>query len=291
MPLIREFAPAKINLTLDVLGKRLDDYHEIVSLIAFAADVGDVVTLDTQKPMAVSLSGPFAASIAGANLVETTLRLIEAHAPHLRLGAIHLEKNLPVAAGIGGGSADAAAVMRAVRKANLSNESAAHLDWPAIGLKLGADVPVCLHSHLSWVTGVGETVVPAQTTHDGLPTVIANPLVPVPLDKTAQVFRALGAAPLSGTHRRSGGPAAITNMVELARGGSNTLEAAARKVVPAVDEVLAALSSCDGNLLTRMSGAGPTCFALFGTQEAARQAANALAQSHPQWWVRATTLN
>ncbi|MCB1485234.1 MAG: 4-(cytidine 5'-diphospho)-2-C-methyl-D-erythritol kinase [Hyphomicrobiaceae bacterium] len=291
MPLIREFAPAKINLTLDVLGKRPDGYHEIESLIAFASDVGDVVTLDTAKPVAVSLSGPFAASIAGANLVETTLRLIEAHAPRLQLGAIHLEKNLPVAAGIGGGSADAAAVMRAVRKANLSNESADLLDWTELGLRLGADVPVCLHSHLAWVTGIGETVTPAQASQHGLPVVIANPLVAVPLDKTAQVFRALGAAPLTVTHKRSHMPPAITNMIELARGGSNMLEAAARKVVPAVDEVLAVLSSCSGNLLTRMSGAGPTCFALFRTQEEAHLAANALTASHPQWWVRATTLN
>ncbi len=150
MTKFKEFAPAKINLTLRVLGRRPDGYHELESLVAFA-DVGDWVTLDVSKPVGVTTSGPFAGSIAGANLVEVALRRLVIEAPQLRLGSVHLEKNLPVAAGIGGGSADAAAVIRAVKRANA--EQVETLDWNAFALRLGADVPVCLISRAAWMTG------------------------------------------------------------------------------------------------------------------------------------------
>lgn len=288
---IREFAPAKVNLTLEVLGKRADGFHELQSLVAFATDIHDVITLDTRSPMGVTTSGPFAASIAGVNLVATTLRLIESYTPGLQLGAVHLEKNLPVAAGIGGGSADAAAVLRAVRRANAHNTS--RHDWNQLALKLGADVPVCLHAALSWMTGVGEVVKPIALGGDSkISAVIVNPRVAVPADKTAQVFGALGATPLASDFIPRNLPDHLTgaDVLAIARTGRNSLEAVARRIVPAIDLVLEALSDCPENLLTRMSGAGPTCFALFASAEAAQHSAAALSAKFPHWWVRATAL-
>ncbi len=289
---ISEFAPAKVNLTLEVLGKRADGFHELQSLVAFASGVHDVITLDTASPIGVTASGPFAASIAGANLVETTLRLLERHAPDLQLGAIHLEKNLPVAAGIGGGSADAAAVLRAVQRASAPTTS--RPDWNRLALKLGADVPVCLHAALSWMTGVGDAVKPiALGGESEISAVIVNPRVAVPADKTAQVFRALGATPLASDFVPRHLPDHLTgaDVLAIARAGCNSLETAARKIVPAVDLVLDALRECPENLLTRMSGAGPTCFALFASAEAAQYSAAALSAKFPHWWVRATALH
>jgi 4-diphosphocytidyl-2-C-methyl-D-erythritol kinase len=141
MPFYTEGASAKINLTLEVRGRRKDGYHEIESLVAFA-DIGDSVILDTSGKTGVKMSGPFAQHIAGENLADVALQRLAAAEPRLALGTVMLEKRLPVASGIGGGSADAAAVLRAVRRANPGFETA--VDWQGIALTLGADVPVCL---------------------------------------------------------------------------------------------------------------------------------------------------
>ena len=292
MTIIREFAPAKINLTLEVLGKRADGYHELKSLVAFA-DVGDWITLDTSKPIGVTVSGAFGQTFAGANLVETTLRLIEQAAPDLQLGAVHLEKNLPVAAGIGGGSADAAAVIRAAQRAN--PERAASVDWQTIALRLGADVPVCLVSRFAWMTGLGETV-EAVSRHGTAPfcAIIVNPLVPVPADKTAQVFRALDAKLLPPEFVRLPPPTGQANSagpLTIVRDGSNALAPAAQRIVPEIAAVLGALANLEGCRLARMSGAGPTVFAVFDDAASATSAAEMLRRAHPTWWVRATTLS
>ena len=157
MTVITESARAKVNLTLEIVGRRPDGYHELKSLVAFA-DLADRLILDSDAGPAVTVSGPFAGEIAGENLLAATLRLIAAREPRLRLGAVHLEKAIPVAAGLGGGSADAAALLRAVRLAN--PEYAAAVDWPGLAARLGADVPVCLESRAAWVFGKGEDVVP-----------------------------------------------------------------------------------------------------------------------------------
>lgn len=291
MPVIHEFAPAKINLTLEVLGKRADGYHELSSLVAFAGE-GDVLTLDTSLPVGVTTSGPFATSIAGANLIDTTLNLISRAAPGLQLGAVHLEKNLPVAAGIGGGSADAAALIRAVQGAN--PHAGSDVDWTALAVRIGADVPVCLASRLSWMCGLGERVAPLQFASPlSLPAVIVNPLVPVPADKTAQVFRALrsGALPENGVGAELPEIADAGALAAAVRAGRNSLEKPCREIVPAVAQVLQALAELPGSTLARMSGGGPTCFALFGDSAAASAAAAQLKEQHPQWWVRATALH
>lgn len=292
MTIVREFAPAKVNLTLEVLGRRADGYHELNSLVAFAS-VGDHVTLDTSKPVGTSVTGPFGMTIAGANLIDVTLAKLAAAEPRLQLGHVTLEKQLPIAAGIGGGSADAAAVLRAVRRVNPALVDA--VDWTAIAVSLGADVPVCLASRLSWMRGLGERVLPLEAAEAiNLPALIVNPLAPVPADKTAQVFRALAAAPV-GSER----PAAATDRARwdeatlrsFVRESRNDLQEAAGRVVPLIGGVLAALAASPGCDLARMSGGGPTCFALFQSEKDAESAARQIALRHSGWWVQITTLN
>jgi 4-diphosphocytidyl-2-C-methyl-D-erythritol kinase len=292
MTIFTEFAAAKVNLTLEVLGKRPDGYHEITSLVAFA-DVGDRITLDTSRPPWVSTSGPFAAGIAGENLINVTLQRLAAASPDLMLGAIHLEKNLPVAAGIGGGSADAAAVIRAVRRAN--PEKAASIDWAAVALRIGADVPVCLESRLTWMTGLGEKVKPVEPRFSaGLSAVIVNPLVAVPADKTAQVFKMLQAGPFSseaGVRTVPSAPQTAHDLLRLIYSGRNDLQRAAVLTVPAISRVIAELGSAPGSRFARLSGAGPTCFALFDAEADPRRVAEVLAAAHPEWWVKFVVLS
>ncbi len=287
MTVYKEFAPAKINLTLKVLGKRPDGYHELESLVAFA-DAGDYVTLDVSKPVGVTMSGPFAASIAGENLLSVTLRRLSEAESRLRLGAVHLEKNLPVAAGIGGGSADAAAVIRAVQRAN--PEFLSKVDWLSVARSIGADVPVCLESRAAWMTGIGEQV----SALSGLPplnAVLVNPLVPMPPDKTARVFRGLGAAPLAPLEPRSQPPGPFANAAELrafVKERGNGLQASACQVAPVIADILRALGVTKGCEWAAVSGGGPTCFGVFSSAQ--RDAADELQRARPGWWVRAVEL-
>ena len=286
--MLAERATPKINLTLRVLGRRPDGYHELESLVAFAVDAADVVTFWPGAERGVSVTGPFAGSIAGENLIAVTLDHVARAAPQLRLGAVELEKNLPIAAGIGGGSADAAAVLRAIRRANL--KMADGVDWIALAAHIGADVPVCMASTAQRMTGLGEKLVPVAGL-PGLTAVLVNPMVAVPADKTAQVFRALRAKPLAG-------PSEPSNVMLLDRAAlfahmadvGNDLTAAARAVVPAIDAVLAALRAARGCELAQLSGGGPTCFGMFPDMAHAHDAAARITATHPAWWVVASRL-
>jgi 4-diphosphocytidyl-2-C-methyl-D-erythritol kinase len=298
---ITELARAKVNLTLEVLGRRSDGYHELASLVAFA-DIGDVVTLDTDAAVGVTVAGPFAAHLVGENLISTTLHRLAAAHPGLKLGAVHLEKRLPVAAGIGGGSADAAAVLRAVRRANTGLVGAG-VPWDSLAASLGADVPVCLANTTNWMTGIGNRL---QVVSDlpGLHAVLVNAMSAVPADKTARVFRALAATPLP--HGRSDDRATIPDslahlsaadadaarvlLLRFMRDTGNDLQAATQQVVPEVGTVLTELRAIAGVLVAAMSGAGPTCLAVFDGAHAAKAAADVLSHRHPNWWVAATTI-
>src|SRR6476646_10188178 len=187
---LHETARAKINLTLTVLGRRLDGYHELESLVTFA-DIGDRVVLHPGPDCRVTASGPFATDIEGPNLLNRTLALLREADRDLLLGAVELEKNLPVAAGVGGGSADAAAVLRAVRRVN--PERAGSIDWHGLAARLGADVPVCLAEIPARMRGVGDRIEPLDAAHRPPPlaAVLVNARVPLP---TAQVFTALAAS-------------------------------------------------------------------------------------------------
>jgi 4-diphosphocytidyl-2-C-methyl-D-erythritol kinase len=294
MTLLTESARAKVNLTLRVLGRRADGYHDIESLVAFA-DCADTLTLEPGRELGLSVTGPRAAECgeAGDNLVLRAARLLGEQVPRLALGHFTLDKHLPVAAGIGGGSADAAAALRLLAKAN-----GLSVDDPRLGEAArltGADVPVCLPSRPCTMTGVGENL--AMLNLPPLPCVLVNPRVAV---ATADVFAALGLrkgellAGIGDVVLARAWPADDTSFdawLAAITSRANDLEPPALKVAPVVGEVLAALRATEGARLARMSGSGATCFALFETIGDAGLAAGVLARAHPDWWVHAGVLN
>lgn len=288
MSAITELARAKVNLTLKILGRRADGYHVLESLIAFAG-IGDVVRFEPGARLGVEVSGPFAAAITGRNLVETALqRLAAAHA-ELTLGHVTIDKRLPIAAGIGGGSADAAAVLRAVRHANPA--AAGKVDWAGLAAGLGADVPVCLGDRAALVWGIGEHIEPVPELPQ-LHAVLVCPDSETPFGKTQSVFARLSVppapteAPPAPLPRFADGAALLAYM----RANGNDLRAAARDVLPASAGAETALGALPDCLHVGLSGAGPTCFGIFQDAARAAAAANVLQAAHPRWWVAATTL-
>jgi len=289
VPLLADRAPAKVNLTLHILGRRAEDgYHALESLVAFAG-TADRLTLDPDAPLGLTVSGPTAgpAGPTGDNLVLRAGRHLAARLPGLRTGAFHLTKRLPVAAGIGGGSSDAAAALRLLARLNRLSP-----DDPAIvaaARATGADVPVCLDPQARMMCGVGEEIGPPLHLAP-LPAVLVNPGVPVP---TAPVFKALGLAAgqsLPGADHPVIGEGLDGDALVAAIGPArNDLEAPALTVAPVIGTVLAALRA-QGCRLARMSGSGATVFALFDDRRRAVRAASALRAAHPEWWVAPTFL-
>lgn len=269
--LIEEFAPAKLNLSLAVTAKRADGYHLLESLVAFA-DIGDHVVARAAPEFSLTIDGPFAASLdtGGDNLVARAATLFAERLGRRPDVALRLAKNLPVASGIGGGSADAAATLRALAKLWAAPIPA---DLPAM---LGADVPVCVAGVPAWMSGIGEIVEPAGALPDwGI--LLVNPGVAL---ATPSVFKARSGA-------FSAGGKFAPNLANLAAAG-NDLQAPAIGLVPAIADVLAALRGLPGIRVARMSGSGATCFGLFDRPENAALAAKALKAKAPSaWWIAA----
>lgn len=272
MSRIQVFAPAKINLTLHVTGQRADGYHLLDTLVTFA-DVGDDLTLMPAPDTTLTLSGPEAGALTGEgdNLVTQALALAGqgAHA--------HLDKKLPIASGIGGGSADAAAALRGC--AALGAEVTA-----SQALTLGADVPMCLLSQPMRVSGIGETLQPLVL--PSLPAVLVNPRTAV---STRAIFSHLTSrqnAPMPDVVPTFTTP---KDTAEWLLGQRNDLQPAAIATEPAIVETLTALDATQP-LIARMSGSGATCFALYSTLQQAQTAAKTLAKTHPGWWITPTTL-
>ena len=288
---IIERAPPKVNLTLSVLGRRPSDgYHELESLVAFATDIADLVTFEPGPNVGVSTCGPFGGSIAGENLLDVTLRRIGEAAPGIRLGHVCLDKRMPIAAGIGGGSADAAALIRAVVAANPGVPTAT--DWTAVAARIGADVPVCLASRAQVMRGIGERLEPMADLPP-LAAVLVNPMVLVPADKTARVFRTLAAGALSAPAPTRRTPLRFDTHADLVahmRAVGNDLTRSAREVVPHIADVLAALQAEPGCALAQLSGGGPTCFGIFLDLAAATSAADDLRAAHTTWWIAPSRL-
>ncbi len=286
---ITERAPAKINLTLDVFGRRPDGYHQLASLVAFASDSADVITLDCARPISVAVDGPFSSAIVGENLIDRTLQLVAETHPRLRLGAVSLQKNLPVAAGVGGGSADAAALLRSIRRANAPDD--ASVDWMALARHLGADVPVCFVNRAAWMTGLGEAVVPVARL-PALNAVLVNPRCEMPVNKTARVFECLNASAVDAAHHPAAPAPFLTDsdLLEYMAQHGNALDAAAAQVAPVITTIKQALMQIDGCRYAAVSGAGPTCFGIFATRHDAARAAHDLSSAHPTWWVVATSI-
>jgi 4-diphosphocytidyl-2-C-methyl-D-erythritol kinase len=281
---IREIARAKVNLTLSVLGRRSDGYHDIKSLVTFA-DIGDLVTFRPGADCRIVTSGPFAAEIEGPNLLDRTLSLLRELDAGLVLGAVELEKNLPVAAGLGGGSADAAALLRAVRAAN--PERAGRIDWHRLATRLGADVPVCLACVPALIRGIGDRVEPLAHQLPPLAAVLANPRVPL---ATAHVFGALAAA-FPSPHRPLRWGEGAGTLLAYMRARGNDLEPAAISLLPLIADVKAAVGAQPGCGLAAMSGSGPTCFGIFDGNASVARAAAALTLAHPNWWIVPTRLD
>lgn len=284
-----ELARAKVNLSLSILGRRPDGYHALESLVVFA-DVGDIVTLKRGVRPALEVSGPFAGSIEGVNILQRAITRVSHAAPGLRLGAIALEKRLPAAAGLGGGSADAGALLRAIARAN---PSASGIDWAGLAAALGADVPVCLAAAASLMWGIGERIVPVQNL-PCLAAVIADPGLPPLSDKTRRVFSRLAAQPVTLPLSEPRPPPRFSHLHDLVAylgNRCNDLAGPARELMPASLEVERALAASRGCVLARMSGAGPSCFGLYETAHAAEAAARELSRSRPGWWVRPVALS
>jgi 4-diphosphocytidyl-2-C-methyl-D-erythritol kinase len=279
-----EKAPAKINLTLHVLGRRADGYHEIESLVAFAG-VGDALTFTPGGTSALAVAGPTApaAGDVADNLVLKAARALAERVAGLELGRFALSKRLPVAAGLGGGSADAAAALRLLARAN-----GIALDDPRLAQAAratGADVPVCLDPRVRRMRGIGD-ILSEPLDLPRLPAVLVNPGVAV---ATRDVFAALRLPPGGGAAPGGRLPATPALLEEIAD-GRNDLEAPAVELEPAIADVLAVLRKLPGCRLARMSGSGATCFGLFDATRSATAAARTLRVGYPAWWVRATVL-
>ena len=282
-----EHAPAKVNLTLRVVGRRRDGYHLIESLVAFAS-VGDRLGLVPGQRLSLSVRGPFArhAGAIGDNLVLRAARALATEVPELRLGRFTLTKNLPAAAGLGGGSADAAAALRLLARANRLRPDDRRL--MKVARALGADVPVCLDPRPRLMRGIGE-ILSRPRRLPALPVVLINPGAAL---STGAVFTHYDrgqsrSARASGSLRFPTRPAAL---IEILGSHVNSLEASAIALAPEVATVLAALRASSGCRLARMSGSGATCFGLFASPRFASAAARALAEQHRKWWVRAAVL-
>jgi 4-diphosphocytidyl-2-C-methyl-D-erythritol kinase len=279
-----QFAPAKVNLALHVTGRRADFYHELESLVVFA-DLGDELTARPAETDSLAVTGPFAGGLGTgpANLVSRAVAAFRAGWPDaVPVGlAFTLTKNLPVAAGIGGGSADAAAALRLLAELSVQSVDPAALATLAAGL--GADVPACLASVPLLARGIGEKL----TLLPDFPTchiVLVNPMLPL---ATAEVFRVLA--------RRDNDPlpelpAPLTRPAQLAlwlAETRNDLQPPAIHLLPVIGDIVLQLAATQGCMLARMSGSGATVFGLFGSAGQAHQAAQVMRAAHPDHWVAA----
>lgn len=274
-----EQARAKINLTLQVTGRRPDGYHELSSLVVFAG-VGDVLRVAPAEDFSLSVEGPFAAGLAGEgdNLVLRAARCLADRAGGRQGAAMTLVKNLPVASGIGGGSADAAAALRGLSR--LWGLDLPPRDLEALALTLGADVPVCLQGATVVMSGIGELLEPVPALPP-LWLLLVNPGVAV---ATAGVFAALDGG-FSQTAEPRLPPGDLPGLIQWLAARPNDLEGPARRLAPAVDDALAALDALSDCLLARMSGSGATCFGLFESEAAARAGAAEIEKRYGEWWV------
>ena len=279
-------APAKVNLTLRIAGRRKDGFHELDSLVVFS-DIVDELSLDPARGRGLEVHGPLRAECGPSadNLVLKAAAALAARVFDLKIGHFSLIKRIPVAAGLGGGSSDAAAALRLLAEAN-----GVPLDDPRLqdaARATGADVMVCLDPRPRIMRGVGEQLsAPFQL--PALPAVLVNPGVALP---TKDVFAAFD--PEQAAYRPSSGPPSLNARDELfafLQAQPNDLEPAAISLRPVIGDVLAAMRDIPSCKLSRMSGSGATCFGLFEDREAAAAAAHNLRAAHPGWWVEETSL-
>lgn len=279
--IIREEARAKVNLSLHVIGQRMDGYHLLDSLVIFT-EIGDTIEVSESNEISLSIEGPFASALkeTKSNLVLDAARLIQN--TNNPVGAnIKLIKRLPVASGIGGGSADAAATIRALCK--LWGQT---IPSTELLITLGADLPVCMSSELTQMTGIGEKLTrigPAPM----LDMLLVNPGISVP---TERVFKGLESKYNPGLESKMPDPFDTDSWIDWLVRQRNDLELPAVNLAPDIAKVLASLNDASGCRLARMSGSGATCFAIFSDQNARDEAAKSLSRKHPNWWMAPTNV-
>jgi 4-diphosphocytidyl-2-C-methyl-D-erythritol kinase len=283
-----EKAPAKVNLTLRVIGRRADGYHEIESLVVFAA-LADTLRFVPDRALTLVVRGPTAAAagVVADNLVLKAARNLADRIDGLELGCFELSKRLPVAAGLGGGSTDAAAALRILARTNQMSLDDHRLIEAARAT--GADVPVCLNPRPRMMCGIGD-VLSEPLDLPRLAAILVNPGVAI---ATKHVFGLLELGQGSAQPRQVRTASAVrerTAFLATLANDRNDLEMSAISIAPAIADVLAALRASPGCRLARMSGSGATCFGIFDTRHAAAVAAAKLRSAYPGWWVRATML-
>lgn len=270
--MITELARAKVNLCLHVVGQRGDGLHLLDSIVVFP-DIGDVLKAEQAEGLTLEIVGEFGAGLSGGedNLIMQAARFLGIEGAHLRL-----QKNLPVASGIGGGSADAAAAIRALCEVwDMGMPNAANLT------KLGSDVPVCLAQKPTRMSGIGEQLEPLPT----LPTfwmVLVNSGVAV---DTGAVFRAMAKRDYPKISAIPKGFHDTQSFFDFLSEQRNDMQAAALGITQSIEDVLSAIATTKSCALARMSGSGGTCFGLYATHKSAEAAAQELQASHPEWWV------
>ena len=278
-------ARAKVNLFLHVGGKRDDGFHPLQSLAVFT-QAGDSLRAEEGNALSLQIDGPFAAGLGKEqdNLVLRAARALAEAAARPADAKLLLTKNLPVASGIGGGSADAAAALRALC-------ALWKLDWDEsrlrdIGASLGSDIPVCVPSLPSFMAGRGEVLTPLEC-FPRLALLLVNPRVAVP---TKDVFAALTQRSGVGANLARARLRDCADLLRFLETTRNDLEAPARALQPVIGEVLSALAALPGALFTRMSGSGATCFAIFPDDDSCARAGQTLAAAHAGWWIQPTTV-
>lgn len=277
-------APAKINLYLHVTGKRADGYHELDSLIVFTA-LHDVITVAPHGSLTFHQRGPFGNSLIDEpnnNLVLRAAHMLANLAGIPAKARIGLYKTLPIAAGLGGGSADAAAALHALCQLWLINPSEEEMD--ALALSLGADVPVCLKGLAAHVSGIGDLLNPLQLCPSPIAMVLINPNIPL---STKLVYGKLR-GPYTPPQPLNILPNNIYELAYTLGQRTNDLATPARELCPIIDEVLEALTASEGCQLARLSGSGPSCFGLFTDTNKAETAASRISALKGDWWVKPT---
>jgi 4-diphosphocytidyl-2-C-methyl-D-erythritol kinase len=273
-----ELAPLKINLFLHVVGRRADGYHLLQSLFVFA-DIGDNLNYTpSDEPLTLDIVGPFASQLQGEqdNLVLRAARLLNP----IGTGRLQLDKQTPVAAGLGGGSADAAATLRLLNRLWQCGKS--ENDLRILGATLGADVPACIASRPAFASGIGDEL---RETRSGtaLPLLLVNPGIPTSTPAVFKAYRDLGA---DFSPSLPGWPETLPDWQDC----RNDLANAAKATTPEINHIIKSLMAIEGVQLARMSGSGASCFAWFNTPLHAALAATALNNQQPHWWIRSATV-
>ncbi|AIL65647.1 4-diphosphocytidyl-2-C-methyl-D-erythritol kinase [Rickettsiales bacterium Ac37b] len=280
-------AKAKINLFLHVTSRTENNYHNLESIVAFANDIYDIISIKSSNSLYLTMDGPFSSSLSATdNLILKAAFCLQNYTNTSYGAHIHLTKNIPVAAGLGGGSSDAAAVLKLLN--NFWKLDITDFTLYNICAKLGSDIPICYYGKYSYFSGKGEIITPIETTCPKIYALLINPLIAT---STQAVFYNLREEEFSKPF--SNRPQSFLHLLELIeflKIQKNDLEKSAIRLVPEINDIINVLNSQNGCILSRMSGSGATCFGLFTSLEEAKHALTTIQKHHGNWWSDVTLL-